>query len=45
MTPSPGVSHDSGYICKLKKALYGLKQAPCAWFVAKKILSTVWYGL
>jgi hypothetical protein len=28
----PDVSHDSGYVCKLKKALYGLKQAPCAWF-------------
>jgi hypothetical protein len=27
-----GISHDSGYICKLKKALYGLKQAPQAWF-------------
>ena len=32
MVPPPGVSHDSGYVCKLKKALYGLKQAPCAWF-------------
>jgi hypothetical protein len=27
MTPLPGVSHDFGYVCKLKKALYGLKQA------------------
>jgi len=32
MAPPPGVSHDSGYVCKLKKTLYGLKQAPCAWF-------------
>jgi len=32
MAPPPGVSHDSGYVCKLKKALYGVKQAPCAWF-------------
>jgi len=32
MAPPPGVSHDSGYVCKLKKALYGLKQAPHAWF-------------
>ena len=32
MAPLPGVSHDSGYICKLKKALYGLKQAPHVWF-------------
>jgi len=32
MTPPHGVSHDSGYVCKLKKALYGLKQAPCACF-------------
>jgi hypothetical protein len=30
MTPSPGVSHDSGYVCKLKKTLYGPKQALCA---------------
>ena len=30
MEPPPGVSHDFGYVCKLKKALYGLKQAPCA---------------
>ncbi|XP_022889459.1 uncharacterized protein LOC111404966 [Olea europaea var. sylvestris] len=28
MAPLPGVSHDSGYVCKLKKVLYGLKQAP-----------------
>jgi len=27
-----GISHDSGYICKLKKLLYGLKQAPRTWF-------------
>ena len=27
MAPSLGVSHDSGYVCKLKKVLYGLKQA------------------
>ena len=32
MEPLFGVSHDSGYVCKLKKALYCLKQAPCAWF-------------
>ena len=30
MEPPPGVSHDFGYVCKLRKALYGLKQAPCA---------------
>jgi histone deacetylase 1/2 len=32
MAPSPSVSHNSRYVCKLKKALYGLKQAPRAWF-------------
>ena len=32
MEPPPSVSHDSGYVCKLKKALYDFKQAPCAWF-------------
>jgi hypothetical protein len=32
MVPPSGVSHDFGYICKLKKVLYGLKQAPCGWF-------------
>jgi len=32
MAPPPSISHDSGYVCKLKKALYGLKQAPHAWF-------------
>ena len=32
MALPPSVSHDSGYVCKLKKALYGLKQAPRAWF-------------
>jgi len=32
MAPPPGISHNSGYVCKLKKALYGLKQAPRAWF-------------
>jgi hypothetical protein len=32
MMPPPGVSRDSGYVCKLKKALYGLKQAPHSWF-------------
>jgi len=36
MAPLSGVSHDSGYICKLKKELYGLKQTPCVWFVAKR---------
>ena len=28
----PSVSHDSGYVCKLKKILYGLIQALYAWF-------------
>jgi hypothetical protein len=32
MAPPLGISHDFGYVCKLKKALYGLKQAPRAWF-------------
>jgi hypothetical protein len=32
MMPPHGVSHDSGYVCKLKKVLYGLKQAPRACF-------------
>jgi len=32
MAPPPGISHDSGYVCKLKKTLYGLKQAPRTWF-------------
>ena len=32
MTPSPGVSHDSGYVCKFKKAIYSLKQASHDWF-------------
>jgi hypothetical protein len=32
MVPPSGVSHDFGYICKLKKVLYGLKQAPSALF-------------
>jgi hypothetical protein len=32
MAPPPSVSHDSGYVCKLKKVFYGLKQAPRAWF-------------
>jgi hypothetical protein len=32
MAPPLGVSHDSGYVCKLKKALYGHKQEPRAWF-------------
>ena len=32
MTPPLSVSHDYGYVCKLKKALYSLKQAPCGWF-------------
>ena len=30
MEPLHGVSHDFGYVCKLKKALYDLKQAPRA---------------
>jgi len=32
MALPPGISYDSGYVCKLKKALYGLKQTPRAWF-------------
>jgi hypothetical protein len=32
MTPSPSVSHDSRYVCKIKKVLYNLKQAPHTWF-------------
>ena len=32
MAPPLSVSHDSGYVCKLKKVFYGLKQAPRAWF-------------
>jgi hypothetical protein len=32
MAPPLGISHNSGYVCKLKKALYGLKQTPRAWF-------------
>jgi len=32
MAPPLGISHDSGYVCKLKKMLYGLKQIPRAWF-------------
>ena len=28
----PSVSHDLGYVCKIKKALYGLKQATRSWF-------------
>ena len=32
IAPPPGVSHDFGYVSKLKKALYGLKQEPRAWF-------------
>ena len=32
MEPPLGVSHDFGYVCKLRKALYSIKKAPCAWF-------------
>ena len=32
MVPLPGVSHDQGYVWKLKEALYGFKQAPRSWF-------------
>ena len=32
MEPPPSVSHDYGYVCKLRKTLYSLKQAPRAWF-------------
>jgi hypothetical protein len=32
IAPPPSVSHDFGYVSKLKKTLYGLKQAPRAWF-------------
>ena len=32
MTFPPSVSHDTGYVCRLKKTLYDLKQAPHAWF-------------
>ena len=32
MAPFSGISHEFGYVCKLKKALYGLKQVPRAWF-------------
>lgn len=39
MTPSPGVTHHPGEVCKLRKALYGLKQAPRAWF--EKIFTVI----
>ncbi|KAJ9545128.1 hypothetical protein OSB04_024835 [Centaurea solstitialis] len=39
MTPPPGVSLPSGYVCRLRKALYGLKQAHRAWF--EKFSNTV----
>ena len=32
MESPPDVSHDSGYVCKLKKTLYDLKQVSRAWF-------------
>ena len=38
MEPPSGVSHDFGYVCKLKKTLYGLKQAPRAWFEKFSVL-------
>jgi len=44
IAPPPGVSHDSGYVCKLKKALYGLKQAPRAWFEKfSVVISSLWF--
>lgn len=30
--PSPGLSHSSGHVCRLRHALYGLKQSPHAWY-------------
>jgi len=30
LVPSLGVTHDFGYVCKLKKVLYGLQEAPRA---------------
>ncbi|KAJ9539073.1 hypothetical protein OSB04_031806 [Centaurea solstitialis] len=32
LSPPPGVSLPTGYVCRLRKALYGLKQAPRAQF-------------
>jgi len=44
IAPPPGVSHDSGYVCKLKKALYGLKQALRARFEKfSVVISSLWF--
>ena len=38
MMPPPRISHDFGYVCKLKKVLHGLQQAPRAWFEKFSVL-------